>query len=174
MTNKNEAPEDGYLIRKSGVFYRPDSCGYTRAKAEAGRYSLKDAIDITHPNGPDGPRDNMRYIHESEVLDPRADLSDAKDKRIAELEALVHKLASDPDYTAAYAAGVADQKATLAELEAKLALADVLATECERAFDDVDETGTQEFYLALYTYTDSRATLAKLTTNPNVQERTKP
>jgi len=124
MTNKNEAPEDGYLIRKSGVFYRPDSCGYTRAKAEAGRYSLKDAIDITHPNGPDGPRDNMRYIHESEVLDPRADLSDAKDKRIEELEALAHKLASDPDYTAAYVAGVADQKATIAELEAKLAKAE--------------------------------------------------
>ena len=45
----------------------------------------------------------------------------AKDARIAELEALVHKLASDPDYTAAYVAGVADQKATIAELEAKLA-----------------------------------------------------
>ena len=42
---------------------------------------------------------------------------DAKDKRIEELEALVQKLASDPDYTAAYMAGVADQKATLAELE---------------------------------------------------------
>jgi dGTP triphosphohydrolase len=113
-------------------------------------------------------------VFQTDVAYNRADLSDAKDKRIAELEALVHKLASDPDYTAAYAAGVADQKATLAELEAKLALADVLATECERAFDDVDGTGTQEFYLALYTYTDSRATLAKLTTNPNVQERTKP
>ena len=63
---------------------------------------------------------------------------DAKDKRIAELEAaymgllaeqvitrntiaeletLVQKLASDPDYTAAYMAGVADQIATIAELE---------------------------------------------------------
>jgi len=42
--------------------------------------------------------------------------NDAKDSRIEELKALVHKLASDPDYTAAYVAGVADQKATLEEL----------------------------------------------------------
>ena len=46
-----------------------------------------------------------------------ATLFDDKDKRIEELEALVQKLASDPDYTAAYMAGVADQIATIAELE---------------------------------------------------------
>ena len=87
MSNETEAPELGYLICKNGMFYRPDSCGYTSAKSEAGRYSLNMAIDITHPNGPDGPRDGMTYIHETEVADPRADLSDTKDKRIEELEA---------------------------------------------------------------------------------------
>lgn len=50
-----------YLIRKSGAWYRPNSAGYTNNIAEAGRYTLAEAIAITHPNGPDGPRDNMSY-----------------------------------------------------------------------------------------------------------------
>lgn len=87
MSNEAEAPEHGYLICKYGMLYRPDSCGYTSAKSEAGRYSLNEAIDITHPNGPDGPRDGMTYIHETDVPDARTEPSDAKDKRIAELEA---------------------------------------------------------------------------------------
>jgi hypothetical protein len=50
-----------YLIRKSGAWYRPNSAGYTNNIAEAGRYTLAEAEAITHPNGPDGPRDNMSY-----------------------------------------------------------------------------------------------------------------
>jgi hypothetical protein len=65
MKNEPEAPDLGYLICKNGMFYRPDSSGYTSAKSEAGRYSLNMAIDITHPNGPDGPCDGMTYIHET-------------------------------------------------------------------------------------------------------------
>ena len=52
---------DLYLIRKSGAYYRPNSQGYTTNIAEAGRYTLADAEAITHPNGPDGPRDHMSY-----------------------------------------------------------------------------------------------------------------
>jgi len=57
-----------YLIRKYGGYYRPNCQGYTRFKEEAGRYTLAMAISETHPNGPDGPRDGMTYIHEDDVL----------------------------------------------------------------------------------------------------------
>lgn len=50
-----------YLIRKRGAWYRPNSQGYTTTISHAGRYSLEEAIAITHPNGPDGPRDGMSY-----------------------------------------------------------------------------------------------------------------
>jgi len=56
-----------YLIIKRGFYYRPNSQGYTSSKAEAGRYTLDDAEDITHPNGPDGPRDEMHYILEGDA-----------------------------------------------------------------------------------------------------------
>lgn len=56
-----DATEPMYLIRKGGYYYRPNSQGYTVSKDEAGRYTLKEAINITHPNGPDGPRDGMSY-----------------------------------------------------------------------------------------------------------------
>lgn len=56
-----DVTEPMYLIRKGGYYYRPNSQGYTVSKDEAGRYTLKEAINITHPNGPDGPRDGMSY-----------------------------------------------------------------------------------------------------------------
>lgn len=59
-----------YLIRKRGAYYRPNSQGYTLSEIQAGRYSLSDAIKITHPNGPDGPRDEMTYIHEDDLKCP--------------------------------------------------------------------------------------------------------
>ena len=55
------AGEGRYLIRKGGYYYRPNAQGYTTDKAQAGRYSLEDAIRHSHPNGPDGPRDGMSY-----------------------------------------------------------------------------------------------------------------
>ena len=59
---------DQYLIHKAGRgWYRPDSCGYTLTESDAGRYSLEDAISITHPNGADGPRDGMTYRLASEI-----------------------------------------------------------------------------------------------------------
>lgn len=57
-----EAGEDArYLIRKGGYYYRPNAQGYTTGKAEAGRYTLEEAIKHSHPNGPDGPRDGITY-----------------------------------------------------------------------------------------------------------------
>lgn len=117
MNNETEVPELGYLICKNGMFYRPDSCGYTSAKSEAGRYSLNMAIDITHPNGPDGPRDGMTYIHETEVPDTREDLPDAKDARIAELEAELYAMTEDRNIISETSQ---QQFIRIFELEAKL------------------------------------------------------
>lgn len=56
-----------YLITKRGGYYKPNSQGYTNLKHLAGRYTLTDAQDITHPNGWTGPRDGMDYIHEDDA-----------------------------------------------------------------------------------------------------------
>lgn len=58
-----------YLILKQGAWYRPDSHGYTTSAIQAGRYTKAEAEDITHPNGPDGPRDGMSYVHEDDLVD---------------------------------------------------------------------------------------------------------
>lgn len=55
---------DLFLILKRGLYYRPDSAGYTGLKDDAGRYSRAEADRITHPNGPEGPRDGMTFIAE--------------------------------------------------------------------------------------------------------------
>lgn len=57
-------PADGarrYLIIKNGMYYRPNARGYTCSVADAGRYTLEEAISHSHPNGPDGPRDGISY-----------------------------------------------------------------------------------------------------------------
>lgn len=62
--SSKELDESGkmYLICKYGGFYRPNSKGYTDQIAEAGRYTLSQAIIESYPNGPDGPRDGITYI----------------------------------------------------------------------------------------------------------------
>lgn len=67
-----------WLIRKDGYFYRPNRCGYTTAKHEAGRYTEAEArkeaeVEPWH----------MSAIHETEFPD------DPTSARIAELEAKV-------------------------------------------------------------------------------------
>jgi hypothetical protein len=61
----SEAPE--YLIRKHGGYYRANCRGYTDDFLLAGRYTLEEAERETHPNGPDGPRDGMTYVHQKDV-----------------------------------------------------------------------------------------------------------
>lgn len=51
-----------YLIRKGGAYYRPNAEGYTLDKAEAGRYTLAEAILHSYPNGASGPRDGIDFI----------------------------------------------------------------------------------------------------------------
>jgi len=62
--------ERSYLIRKQGSWYRPNASGYTCSAIQAGRYTLAEAERYTHPNGKDGPRDGMDYVHQDDVADP--------------------------------------------------------------------------------------------------------
>lgn len=59
--------EGRYLIRKYGMYYRPKAQGYTRNKAEAGRYTLAEAVSHSHPNGQFGPRDGITYELDAET-----------------------------------------------------------------------------------------------------------
>ncbi len=56
-----------YLITKYGGYYRQNCQGYTSSPLEAGRYTLEEAIRESHPNGPDGPRDGIRYVHQDDA-----------------------------------------------------------------------------------------------------------
>lgn len=64
----SEFEDDKYLILKRGMYYRPDRKGYTSSPSEAGRYTLAQAVFLTHPNGPDGPRDGMSFVPLSVAL----------------------------------------------------------------------------------------------------------
>lgn len=77
-----DAPEHGWLIHKAGRgWYRPYAKGYTMNASEAGRYSHKDALAYSHPNGLDGPRDGLTIKHESEL--PPAPEDDALQQAFA-------------------------------------------------------------------------------------------
>lgn len=65
-----KAADRPYLIRKQGYWYRPNASGYTDSAIQAGRYSLEEAERYTHPNGKDGPRDGMDYVHEDDLTCP--------------------------------------------------------------------------------------------------------
>jgi hypothetical protein len=76
-----------YFIQKRGYYYRPDDCGYTDRPILAGLYTEAEAKATTHPNGEDGPRDGMRYFHESECKDGDYVMFKALSARLAEVEA---------------------------------------------------------------------------------------
>ena len=87
MTQNDEAERPAYLIRKNGFWYRPNCCGYTASAIQAGRYTMAEAEKFTHPNGPDGPRDGMTFIHEDDVTCADYKAYRTQAERIAELEA---------------------------------------------------------------------------------------
>lgn len=84
MSTEPQAKE--YFIKKRGLYYRPDSCGYTDRPILAGLYTLADAISASHPNGFDGPRDGISYLHESECGDTDYVIFKAQRARITQLE----------------------------------------------------------------------------------------
>jgi hypothetical protein len=67
MTDTPDSP--AYLIRKHGGYYRPNCQGYTDSAIVAGRYTREQAKRESHPNGKDGPRDGMTFVHEDDVTD---------------------------------------------------------------------------------------------------------
>lgn len=78
----------GWLIYKARRgWYRPSARGYTSRVAEAGRYSREDALSYSHPNGLDGPRDEITIRHEREFPELPADASAALDRRLREARA---------------------------------------------------------------------------------------
>ena len=78
--------ERGWLICKYGLYYAPNSQGYTGIRDKAGRYTEAEAIAAACPNGPNGPREGMDYIHESNApeFSPKC-FDDLKAKHLAEL-----------------------------------------------------------------------------------------
>ena len=84
--------EDRYIIIKRGLYYRPNSQGYTGIRDHAGRYSLEVAKDIfEHSDG------ECRWVHEDQAKGfmPAADhsqvirhLLDQRDALRAELAAM--------------------------------------------------------------------------------------
>lgn len=65
MTQDTDTSREArFFILKNGVYSRPNSRGYTTRPISAGLYTQEEAEEITHPNGPDGPRDGMFYIAE--------------------------------------------------------------------------------------------------------------
>ena len=81
--------ERPYLIRKQGYWYRPNASGYTDSAIQAGRYSLEEAECYTHPNGKNGPRDGMDYVHEKDVPCPDLKALRKAADRITHQEAVI-------------------------------------------------------------------------------------
>lgn len=72
--------EDRFLIVKRGLYYRPDSCGYTGLKREAGRYPASYAnarSGETSIHEDDAPEYSSACWEETRLAD--------KDRQIAEL-----------------------------------------------------------------------------------------
>lgn len=84
-----------YLISKGGAYYRPNAQGYTTSRAEAGRYTLAEAIRHSHPNGPDGPRDGITYELDDDPLTELQRLGQEYDARVGEEERARALLASE-------------------------------------------------------------------------------
>lgn len=59
--------QGNFLIEKRGLYYRPESAGYTGLKSDAGRYSFDEAAEIVGPNGPDGSQDGMAMWREDDA-----------------------------------------------------------------------------------------------------------
>ena len=54
-----------FLIYKNGLFYRPESKGYTSFKSEAGRYTLEEVALLF----PVSKRDDVGFVAEEDAED---------------------------------------------------------------------------------------------------------
>lgn len=111
--------DDLFLIEKRGLYYRPESRGYTGLKREAGRYSFDDAAEIVGPNGPDGPQDGMAMLQESEA--PEYSQSCAWDVRMKDEAYRKGKAESADEIARLRAQLAAFKEATTASADTKVA-----------------------------------------------------
>jgi hypothetical protein len=66
MSKENTSAEAVYLIIKRGLYYRPQSAGYTGLKDQAGRYTL-DEVAVHFPNMDSPNQDGMSFVDENEA-----------------------------------------------------------------------------------------------------------
>ena len=113
MTDTLERREaDEYVIRKDGYYYRPNAQDYTPSIHEAGRYSLADAIRLTHPNGPDGPRDGLSYMPAPAALTPSPRVDEGRALELARAIVKRHYPEMPADYSGRRVKIVLDALAT--------------------------------------------------------------
>ncbi|WP_386681912.1 hypothetical protein [Loktanella sp. R86503] len=115
-----------YLIYKAGRgYYRPAAQGYTTSADDAGLFSFEDAWSYSHPNGEDGPRDGISFMHQSEV---ETGSSCVKDIRIHALESERDQLAETQSDLSHHLSDALDRIATLeAQLSGANAAADFIS-----------------------------------------------
>ena len=61
-----EERTNAYLICKRGLYYMPNSCGYTGIRDLAGRYSLED-VSLEYPNRDSAVQDGVEFVHEDDA-----------------------------------------------------------------------------------------------------------
>lgn len=90
VTEADELADERYLVLKRGLYFRPNDCGYTGLKREAGRYRAAHA----------DPASGELAVHEDEAPEyspncyEETKLAD-KDRQIAELQATVVRLEAE-------------------------------------------------------------------------------
>jgi hypothetical protein len=133
-TDTTEAVErpDTFLIVKRGLYYRPNSQGYTGVRDDAGVYTLSQ-VAAHFPNIDSPNQDGMTFVH----LDDAPEYSEAcfwdvklnhqkrkaeaeRDALRAQLEARTCPLGDDCDLTVAYMAGRSTLAAENAALRAEV------------------------------------------------------
>ncbi|MDG3089206.1 hypothetical protein P7F88_25420 [Vibrio hannami] len=92
---------NAYLIVKQGLYYRPESKGYTGLKAEAGRYTL-DEVSVWLPNLDSPNQDGISFIladdaPEASAACYRETLDAHKAAHLTEALALIRDLTADRD-----------------------------------------------------------------------------
>ncbi|KAF0569572.1 hypothetical protein FQV37_2598 [Psychrobacter nivimaris] len=72
-----------FVIKKPGVYWRPDSCGYTNNRIEAGFYTEDEAKEVC-----DDPRSGCTYKPVAELFESKAEI----DAIIANLETIKEQM----------------------------------------------------------------------------------
>lgn len=138
MTNETQTDRlaDAYYVRKNGYYCRPNAQGYTVVEAEAGRFTLDEAIRYSHPNGPDGPRDGIRYEPVPAQTDRLAEVLESDRVAAGEIDAALDVTLSDHAYDELVLILIAHRTAATHSLSTDLANAQQRVEQLEGALVD--------------------------------------